>query len=263
MAVTMRNMIRHSMVSNGVHPWGIATFLELSFREPCVALIIGIRELDSLEYEKVHQTRVAIRTLQAYLETFDEFLNPRNAREFHAWLKDTHKSLTHIRNLDVFSELIRSAEVAVADKQLVNEFITEQRVEETAKLLPKLTPEVIMESVHRIEIFSSRLPLRNKILNKKIETQHKLLLSAVGNTWGSFTALRKKFMKNQTPKRMHRLRISAKNVRYVYELCNRMGLIEHPKRLREVIALQDQLGTNNDIYNFRQWLRLNGLNGYE
>ena len=218
-------------------------------------LIICLRELDTLAPAIIHQTRVAIRTIQSYLETFDDVLTHKYVREFHDWLRELHKSLTQIRNLDVFSELISTNKVTLVNREFVIEEITRQRAFEVSIIKPKLTPELVMGYVHAIEIFQSSLPIRNQVSSMKTRAQNRLLVSELDKHWKIFQSNYKKSRIRPSPRRRHKLRISAKNVRYVYELSRRMQMPEHPKRLARVIELQDTLGVKNDVYTFYKWLR--------
>ena len=235
----------------------VGVFLDLSFRQPCVELIICLRELHAFQPEEIHQTRVAIRTLQSYLYAFDDLLKSKHVRGFSTWLREIQQSLTLIRNLDVFSELISTDKVEVVNRQMVVEEITRQRALELSNLSPRLTPELVMEYVHTVEVFANNLPIKLKFLNMKSRAQYKSLIADVKEVWTTFQAIFESNQIKSTPRSRHQLRISAKNVRYIYELSQRMGLSEHPKRLLRVTELQDRLGTENDLYNFAKWLRIN------
>lgn len=234
----------------------LEVFLALSFRPPCNELIICLRNLDTFAPEVVHQTRVAIRTLQSYLEAFDTILKQKHVHEFHIWLRKLHKSLNQIRNLDVYRELISTDKVVLVNREFVIAEMSRLRALEVSKITPILTPELVTGYVHTIEIFISTLPIRKKVSSMKSSAQHELLVTEIEKIWTSFKMSYKKSRVKASPRSRHQLRISAKNIRYIYELCHLMEMSEHPERLRKVVELQDKLGLQNDLYNFHKWLRI-------
>lgn len=212
--------------------------------------------LESEDVEGVHKFRVTTRRLQAALDLLQFDKDPLRIRGMKKQLRRCRRSLSRVRNYDVFLMLIE------------NEAASTRQIDSAS--LEKLNAA-----------FKSRRGLRYSQARKRFERADFVDLAsrlgvapgleggdlASGVVDGDETALEIKaraaarleqrlgelqFMAAQSyattdPQKVHQLRIAAKRMRYLVETVSEMGLGDAGQALGWLKTLQDRLGDWHDL----------------
>lgn len=208
----------------------------------------------AMEPEGVHQMRVAVRRIRSAISAFKKLLPAADRRRISgelAWLVDI---LGRARNLDVFgTDLLQPARAALSDEAGIDDLETAldrerdaayKRVERA--ILSKRHAAGMLRLSHWFEARGWRdgSAGRSALLASPISELAPRLLD---RRWREVRKRSKGFGRLTAPQR-HKLRISAKKLRYSIELLGSLfdqdDLQDFMKRLKR---LQDDLGYANDV----------------
>jgi CHAD domain-containing protein len=165
----------------------------------------------------VHDARVALRRVRSHLRTFDSLFPKGWADELRTDLSWYADELSHLRDLDVMTARVAALSgkrVSYAERAAACTLLTDRRSGELERLLElRLDPRHRL-AVVRLEAVSVGMPLRNGASAGVAEALPTLLARPYDNLRDASRA----YKKSLSDRRLHRLRIRAKELRYAAEL---------------------------------------------
>src|SRR6266508_757502 len=215
-------------------------FVALLAKEP------GTRIGDDIE--DLHDMRVATRRLRAALSIFSDVLPVRFARvrEELGWVGD---ALGAVRDLDVQLEQLEAWVADAAEEDAgplggLRSLLENQRVEARVGMLGVLDSGRYARMVAGFEAALRRGPLR-----KSTASRRPVLGVAPDCILDRYRKLRKagrRVASSPSPDTYHRVRISAKGLRYALEFLSPLYPREIPPAVKRLVELQDLLGLHQD-----------------
>jgi len=208
------------------------------------------RILDHGDSEDLHQFRVNIRKSRAFLKEF-KFLFPENEYTyFNDSLSFFASQTNHKRDLDVIKERLKEVDT---DHNVIQEDITLQRNHETQKI-----EEMLQGKTFNDFFRTYQNTLKNGTLLTSYNTDttigntaKKVIKDLHLNIIKKIDALEKDF----SDKKLHRIRISFKKLRYLLEEFQHIfGEEKIEKMIEKGKSLQTLLGDFNDAVNQKKLL---------
>jgi CHAD domain-containing protein len=204
------------------------------------------------EIEPIHQLRVATRRLRAALDLFSRVINANQRRLLHrdlAWIAQTAGA---VRECDIMVETIHTR-ARKLDDPLVSALATlygalEERRRDALRALAELLGS------GRFHATTARL--RNPRINRR-GTDAPLGPAAAGLLQPIVRSIRRAgamLGDDAPPEVVHRLRVRIKRMRYELEMLSSLGGKRQRKALKRLEAMQDLLGTYNDVCVTIVWL---------
>ena len=220
--------------------------------------------LDPAETEGIHAVRVAIRRLRSVIRDFAEIVEGfplRDVRKDLARLADT---LGEVRDTDVAIEALEKLRKKAGNPEIaktIDGFIEryrDKRSKAFEKLRPRLSGPAIEKLAMRFEkALNSALAQRSLFATSNFEGAKDEIIS---NRVDDFMKLADSLYDPNQISRLHRLRISAKHLRYAVELFASSAQAEKNEIAGEVAKMQSYLGTLHDcdlwIAQFQAGLKL-------
>lgn len=208
------------------------------------------RQLPALrdgDAEAVHDARVATRRLREILAVL--ISQEDCARRVRKLIRKAGRELGRVRELDVMHDILaREAQInpAVATAVVVARRALAERQTAARRRMIKRVERLDLEDL------PERLSLREGPIDWILDRY------AVGSTWGP--VLRDRLARRAAtvaravshaggvyfPRRMHRLRVAAKKLRYTIEIASEMGLWRPPHMLQDLREVQRVLGDLHD-----------------
>jgi inorganic triphosphatase YgiF len=208
----------------------------------------------AMDPEGVHQMRVAVRRIRSAISAFKKLLPAADRRRVFrelAWLVDI---LGRARNLDVFgTELLQPARAALSHEAGIDDLAA--ALDSERKAAYERVERAILSERHAAGMLRLSHWFEARGWRDGPAERSALLTSPIGELaprvldrrWREVRKRSKRFGRLTAPQR-HKLRISAKKLRYTMELLGSLfdqdDLQEFMKRLKR---LQDDLGYANDV----------------
>lgn len=210
----------------------------------------------------VHQARVATRRLRSNLKLLAPVLDPvwlDHTTEELRWIADI---LGEIRDLDVLSANLSSNDGDTTDAVEVGEVIEGQRRSATKKLSTALNSRRYLDLLDRLNAAKQAPPL----LSPGAHTEPTGSLGAqtkasealpvlIGQQWRALKRQVRKANRHPNDRRLHKVRIRAKRLRYAAETAAPVIGKRAQKIAKGAEALQDLLGELRDRGAAERWLR--------
>ena len=195
--------------------------------------------------EDLHQFRINIRKSRTFLKEFD-FLFPKNE---HAYFNDNLSNFgtqtNHKRDLDVIKERLKEVD---SDHEIIQEDIKEQRKSEQQKIEKMLKGKTFENFFHTYQdALKKETLLTSYNTNSTIEdTARKVIKDLHLDIIKKINALEKNF----NDKKLHKIRIAFKKLRYLLEEFQHIfGEEKIEKMISKGKKLQTLLGDFNDTVN--------------
>jgi CHAD domain-containing protein len=216
--------------------------------------------LDFTGVEGVHDMRVASRRLRSALRDFGPHVRrpPRLAR-LRGGLKELAGALGAVRDEDVaIAALVRLADVAPGEARAGIEALAEERRGLRERRREQLFEALAPESVEKLrERFGRAVeeacrPRARKGGEEKLgETFAGMGRAIVARSWGELQELSTSLYRPLKQKRLHRMRIAAKRLRYSLELFTACWGEGAHALASEISDLQDALG---EVHDCDEWV---------
>jgi CHAD domain-containing protein len=202
--------------------------------------------------EGVHQTRVAIRRLRTTLELFAEALPQRTIESLERELAELGRAVGSVRDLDVLAQAIgkvgkkidASLEPAVTT---ILRHVRDRRAAAHGVLVATLDGPRTQRLLERLDVLGrgrgAETPASGAVAADLVRPLVRELLRAG-----------KKNRDDATPKRLHKLRIRAKRLRYALESLDGVGGKAARALAGRLAELQHVLGDQRDAMNQSAWL---------
>jgi hypothetical protein len=214
--------------------------------------------------EQVHQSRVLLRTMRTYLDTFGPLLRKSPTVSIGDGMKWLDSLLAPLRNIDVTLEILTHSPNAVtahndvtADQfkiRLINRLHDERQVH-VLTLHEQLQSNRMRELEVELLRLSHDLPVRKSI---GLLTELQQLNSAIHCLESSqerLLVLAERASKNPSSNRLHKVRIQAKRVRYPQAVMQHQCLVSENTSVELATKLHKLLGKHQDIAVCEVWLR--------
>jgi len=197
------------------------------------------------EEEDLHQLRVNIRKSRAFLKEFSFLFPEDQLTYFYQNLSDLATQTNRKRDLDVIKERLKEVD---RDHDLIQKDIKEQQAYEQDAIVEMLKGKIFEDFVHiyQLALQGDTLctPANEKGTIKK--TAKKVIKELHLNIIQKIEALEKEF----SEKRLHKIRISLKKLRYLLEEFQHIfGEKKIEKMIEKGKKLQTLLGDFNDTVN--------------
>lgn len=218
-------------------------------------LIAHISELhERKSADAIHDSRVAIRTINSHLETFSPFLRRKPTRELDAKLNWLNSKIANIRDIDVMIAMVEKVENEQVAQSLLTRLVSERLTQEI-KLGKALESEKLDLTLKTLTDFALRPPLRRKFLDLSAKKVKSKITAAVSHTWVELFESLGTLPKRPKTKQLHRVRIAAKKCRYAYQAAGEAGLLQSPHIQAWTKNLQQKLGQIQDVKTLRRWVK--------
>lgn len=203
--------------------------------------------LKDVHIEYLHEMRVALRRIRTYLGLFEKELGRKRAKRLNILLSSISMGLGRVRDFDIFLEFLKKNFIAVKEENERNNLLSyfkEKRDEAFEYLCYELRLKSFDNLVKRCYSFFSL----NKTTNLEgrrdfLEAAH----SKLKQVKRLIKKRMKKYLDSKDENDLHRVRISFKKFRYLFEIYSRLKK-GHLKKMRKIIIkLQDLLGTYQDL----------------
>ena len=202
--------------------------------------------------EGVHQLRVAIRRLRTTLHLFADALPQRTAEALEGELAELGRAVGPVRDLDVLAQAIakRGRKIDATLEPAVTTImrhVRDRRAAAHAVLATTLDAPRTLRLVERLEALGrgrgAEMPASGTVAAGLVQPLVRELVRAG-----------KKSRDEATPKRLHKLRIRAKGLRYALESLDGLGGKAARALVGRLIDLQHALGDQRDAMNQCAWL---------
>ena len=217
--------------------------------------------------EPIHQIRVAVRRLRAHLDSFSPILQKQSMDDSKNELKWLDSVLAPVRNCDVMLELLASqrtsarfAKSGVADLKirLIQELIA-QREQQAVALLEQLRcwqdRSITSEQVAVLEQPS----VRRSIFTLSSQGQADAIAQCLESELSKMMTLARKSLRHPSPRRLHRVRIQAKQVHYSHEAVKSLINFADEPTIKLAGQLHRLLGGLQDLTMLETWLKTHQL----
>jgi CHAD domain-containing protein len=203
--------------------------------------------------EAIHDLRVSIRRFRQELNVFEEWLKPGPVKRIRGTIKRLMERCAAVRNCDIAIEVLQAAGY-VSPKLVAG--LEKERQHARKELARTLAGWRRRDRVRkwRAHLRIVRPSSKSEVGGSVSENARRLLTAMIEDF---FRAGREAARPRSTHRRMHRLRLEAKRVRYTLELFE-SAYGERTKPMVEPLkALQDKLGAINDCATTLEMLRRN------
>ena len=212
--------------------------------------------------EEIHQSRVLIRTLRAYLDVFSPLLRNSATRAVLKDLKWLDALLAPLRNTDVSSALLThnlKSETVMKDAtdtfslRLIHRLLEDRKVD-IKSLCHQLEGRRADKLIAELAELVSAAPIRKQFLSLCSSDQLSLLTQCLDASRLRMFKLTNQSLKNPSPSHLHKLRIQAKHVHYSYGAAHSQGLIADKEVVKLAEFLHRLLGKYQDLVTLEIWL---------
>jgi CHAD domain-containing protein len=204
--------------------------------------------------EAVHDMRVAIRRMRSIFRLLRPYFKAKDARRFNGELQQLAWALGDVRDLDVFMADVRAFQETVnaeqqADLQTVIDDLEMQRQEARERLLETLESKAYRRFLKDYSSFLTTPPdgskANGKVTVEPTQVRH-LLPAMVYNRLAAVRAYEAALVE-PTATTLHSLRIEFKRLRYTVSLFEGVLGTQIEAFIDDLKAMQDILGSLNDI----------------
>jgi CHAD domain-containing protein len=185
--------------------------------------------------------------VRSYLRTFASLFPDGWADELRGDLSWYAEELSHLRDLDVMTARVKSLspkEVNFTERAVAFTLLTERRSAELQRLLGQRLDPRHRLAVIRLESIASNFPLTSRAAAPVDTELPRLLRQPYENVRAAVRA----FAKSPSDRKVHQLRIRAKELRYAAELAG--GAFGKPARrlARAAERIQTTIGDDRDAF---------------
>lgn len=210
------------------------------------------REVRHVEHQRedadaIHDLRVSIRRLRQELNVFEEWFQPGRVKKIRGSLKKLMERCAAVRNCDIAMEVLRAA--GWRSPELFAGL--EQERQRTRKELARTLATWRRED--RVGQWRGDLRVAHFASRESVEGFARQLLPAL--TEDLFRAGLEAIPPDSTHRKMHRLRLEAKRVRYTLELFEKVYGSKTNQILESLKGLQEKLGAINDCATTLEMIR--------
>ncbi len=204
--------------------------------------------------DSIHDTRVSVRRLRAFLRALKRHLTPGPRKRYSAALKGLAVDLEAARTADVRHEAISAL---IARTRFLH-FEQLQRIQRTAARERTLAKRDLWKLMQTEEWQQRAEELRSLSRSVRVTAFSDPPLHYVRSMLTRRQQrLRKKLRHvGRTPRKLHRLRVRIKETRYLCEDFGALLQLPHATALASLRQLQNRLGEFHDNWDLRKWLRL-------
>ena len=213
--------------------------------------------------EQIHQSRVLIRTLRAQLDTFDSLLKQHTTASVTKQLKWLDSLLAPLRNTDVTAELLASQPMHIPDslhekenfKAYILQHIIDQREQQVHEVLEKIKGPEVPHLRSELATLISEPPMRMSVVALSTTEQLQLVTQCLNGEKKELLRLAKQTKRNPSRRRLHKVRIQAKQVRYSYVAAQSQSVISDEATITFSGKLHKLLGKHQDVVIVEAWLK--------
>jgi len=203
--------------------------------------------LKDLHPEYVHEMRVSFRKARSYLNTFPEVLGPKRSKSLSIAASSFAYDLGALRDLDVFifhlKEFLTEVEIRGKENEILN--IYEQKWREETEIVQRiLNSSKFDKFILRLSNFSKQKEFSNIFGRKPFKESGFEKLSFLKS---KIKRRMKKYKKINSPDLLHRVRISFKKFRYLFEILEPFFGRTAAKMKSKLSEIQDCLGFHQDL----------------
>lgn len=226
--------------------------------------------LETDDPEAIHKMRVTTRRLQSSLDLLQENGDEFHIRKIKKRLRKWRRSLSRVRNYDVFLSLIeqeRPARNAAHQRrfELLKSILRDRRARIAQKSRAFLQSAIIDDLAVKLGITLVEPPPDSSIADSMEHTDGQATIEAarglkiderkttiraterLEQRLGEFQALAAQAHPTTDPDELHQLRIAAKRLRYLLETISEMGFGSAAQALAWLRVLQDRIGEWHDF----------------
>ncbi len=204
--------------------------------------------------EHIHAVRVAARRLRALLHAFRRELESRSVKLYRRELKELTHDLEGAREAYVTRcAITQLTKEGSANIRIETGALRERVADEYLSALQRLRSRVAaaswrrrLSTLRRLSMRASLVPVNDEpaaiAIIRRVNRARRRLARALGHA-------------GKDPRRLHRLRLKVKQVRYLLEDSSVKTLLAAKSELKDLQRLQDCLGDMHDEENLRESLR--------
>jgi CHAD domain-containing protein len=196
----------------------------------------------------IHQSRVATRRLRSDLKTFSDLLDPVWVRHMRTDLAWVGSALGDVRDVDVLAEELHDAPPVLRGR------LDSQRLASAEAVDAVLSSDRYLTLLDRLEAATIQPPFLSSSVS--IHTAGRsILLDLLEARWHSLRRQVQKVHRDASNRRLHRVRIKAKQVRYAAEAAEPVLGKAAARTAAAAKDLQAVLGDHHDAVAAEEWLR--------
>lgn len=217
--------------------------------------------------EQIHQTRVSIRTLRAYLDTFGSLLCKSETRVFSKQLQWLNSILGPLRDADVTLGLLtKDLNQAASSGHRAEELklhlmreLAEEREAQVATLPELLGGRTALSLTSALSDWLIALPMRGKVLALSSQNQQVLISQCLEQSRQKLYRLATQASRRPSRARLHGVRIQAKKVQYSFATAQALGVVKDTETISLAGELHKLLGRYQDLSILATWLNAQEL----
>jgi len=212
--------------------------------------------------EQIHESRVLIRALRSKLDTFGPLLKRFATRTATRRLQWLDSLLAPLRNTDVTSELL--ADMLLIDStssqetkdfiRFISRELANQRVGHVQALLDQLDEPRGLALRNEMAQIVSEPRIRNSVSALRADEQLQLVSGCLRRERKRLLRLAIQAKRHPSRRRLHRVRIQAKQVHYSYQATQAQGVISDIGTVTLSRQLHKLLGRHQDAVMVETWL---------
>ena len=213
--------------------------------------------------ESIHQARVASRRLRSDLKTVGDILDPiwlRHTRDDLQWLGS---ALGEVRDCDVLAEHFtdeRRRETVDAEGQAVLvAILRRERADACRRVALVIGSDRYLTLLDRLHAAASNPPYAEPSVSNQFALD--VLPTLAGAVWRKLQKAAHRAERRPTDRRLHKVRIRAKQMRYAAELLSPAAGKQARSLAKRAKRIQTILGHHQDAVVAQQWLRRQAEDG--
>lgn len=215
--------------------------------------------LESGDVESVHKMRVTTRRLQAALDLLQTSPDDKPIRKLKKKLRNWRRRLSLVRNYDVFLMMMENnASMRRAANQeahgLLKDEISKRRADIASRVrqrLEKINIDAMAAALGVNQEAGAENPEgKPDSLSNHLQDERQIVLRAADRLEQRLSEFQTKAAEanpHMDPVELHRLRIGAKRLRYLFEILAEMGYGDATRALNWLRGFQDKLGDWHDL----------------
>jgi CHAD domain-containing protein len=200
-----------------ISEFSASDFMSAVFTQHSTKLITHTGQMrESKNASAIHESRVAIRTINAHLNTFAPFLRRKPTSALTAQLDRLNSKLGAIRNTDAMIAIVAQVDNYQVKQALLTR-LQIQRLGQELELQKVLDSPRLDLALTALANYALRPPLRRKFLGLTAKKSKAKITAAISHTWVLLFENLDNLPKRPNTKQLHRARITVKQCRYAYE----------------------------------------------
>ena len=213
--------------------------------------------------DQIHETRLSIRTIRAHLDTFGSLLRKPETRDFCRQLQWLDSILGPLRDADVtLAILTKDLDYATsyghdAEELQINLMhkLAEERESLSAGLPELLTGHEALSITSALRYWLSHIPVRGKVLAAQSESHWVLVHDCLKQSLQKLYRRARQAARRPSRRRLHRVRIQAKEVEYSFAAVQSLGFIADTETISLAGELHKLLGKYQDLVMLATWIK--------